>query len=82
MVTVCIAIIVVRKLVYQHSYTVNGETFAGLNFHGFHPMKFFTGKILRCLAFKTLSLYIFMENFHGTLENSEGLAQRIFPHLR
>ena len=35
-------------------YTVNGERFSGLNFRGFHPMKFFTGKVLRCLTFKAL----------------------------
>ena len=34
--------------------TVNGERFSGLNFRGFHPVKFFTGKLLLCLIFKTL----------------------------
>ena len=35
-------------------YTVNGERFTGLNFRGFHPIKFFTGKLLRCFMFKAL----------------------------
>ena len=35
-------------------HTVNGVRFAGLNFCGFHPMKFCTGKLSRCLTFKAL----------------------------
>ena len=32
------------------SQTVNGERFPGVNFHRFHPMKFFMGKLLWCLT--------------------------------
>ena len=35
--------------------TVNGETIAGLNFHGFHPMKFFTGNFHSALRLQHLS---------------------------
>ena len=31
---------------------VNVERFAGLNFYGFHPMKFFIRKLSQCLTFK------------------------------
>ena len=34
--------------------TINVERFAGLNFCGFHPMKFFMENLLRCLTFKVL----------------------------
>ena len=37
----------------NHVTTVIREIFAGLNSHGFHPLKFFTGKLLWCLTFKT-----------------------------
>ena len=41
----------------ENKCTVNGERFAGLNFCRFHPMKFFTGKLSRCLTFATTPLY-------------------------
>ena len=50
------------------------------------PMKFFTGKLSRWLTFKALKQHHHVqdsrENFRGTLENCESLAQRIFPCLR
>ena len=36
---------------------VNRERFAGLNFCGFHPMKFFMGILLRCLMLNNAILY-------------------------
>ena len=61
--------------------TVNGERFAGLNFRGFYPMKFFTGKLLWYLTFTTLKqrhytklAYISKysrKNFCGAFENCE-----------
>ena len=51
----------VLKFIGQPAYcttlscdTVNGERFAGLNFCGFHPMKFFMRKLSRFLTFTTL----------------------------
>ena len=37
--------------------SVNRERFTGLNFHGFHPMKFFTGKLSQCLMLNALKQY-------------------------
>ena len=34
--------------------TVNKERFAGLNFHGFYPMKLFTVKLSWCITFKAV----------------------------
>ena len=39
----------------EYSTSVNGERFTGLNFHGFHPIKF--GKLSRYLTLKTLKQY-------------------------
>ena len=80
----------------MHSYcilltiTVNGEKVAGLNIHVFSPMKFFAEILSRCIGHQC-SLLTYCkaknsrENFCGKLknhENSESLAQRIFPCLR
>ena len=68
--------------------TINVERFAGLNIHGFNPMKFFAEIISCALATSVYYLPIVKnsrENFHGTLkncENRESLAQRIFPRLQ
>ena len=69
-------------------YSVNGERFSGLNYRGFHLMKFFTGKVSQCLSFKALKqchytklVYInkySCKNFCSILENHkkhESLAQ-------
>ena len=65
--------------------TVNKERFAGLNFCGFHPMKFSQENFCSALYLQ-MTLYeackYSWENFHGALENRRSLAQRIFPHLR
>ena len=65
--------------------TVNVEIFAGLNIHGFSPMKFFMEIISQCIGHHCL-LFTYIaknsqENFHGTLKNHESLAQQIFLHL-
>ena len=39
---------------FKQVCTINGERFAGLKFCGFHPIKFFMGKLSRCLTFKAL----------------------------
>ena len=73
--------------------TVNGERFAGLNFCGFHYVKFTQENFHGALRLKHLniiqSLYNInkysRKNFWGTLEkheNRESLAQTIFPCLR
>ena len=59
-----VAIFICKEIIYIHctyishttkiKSTINGERFAGLNFCGFHPMEFFTEKLLWCLTFKTL----------------------------
>ena len=41
--------------------TVNRERFTGLNFCGFHPLKFFMGKLSWCLTFKTLKQHYHMK---------------------
>ena len=54
------------------------ERFAGLNIHGFSPIKVFT-EILLCCVGQKCSLFSVIkerclysqENFHGTLENRE-----------
>ena len=65
------------------------ERFTGLNIRGFDPIKVFTEIFLCCLGQKCLLYNIIKErclylrkNLHNTLENCEGLAQRIFPHLQ
>ena len=62
--------------------TINRKRFAGLNIHGFSPIKFFMGVLLQCLGqgayYLTIGKYS-RENFHGTLKNHESLAQQIFP---
>jgi len=42
-----VAIIIIHSRMFYvinsyYVHTVNGESFAGLNFHGFDPMKYFT----------------------------------------
>ena len=58
-----------RQIYHTFSTTVNGERFAGLNFRGFHPMKFFTGKLSWCLMFTTLKQhhYTKLVNIHGKI---------------
>ena len=73
-------------------YTVDVETFAGLNVHGFSFIKVFAEILLRCLGQRYSLFSIIKErclyswkNFSSTLENYEkckSLAQRIFPCLR
>ena len=57
----------------HRNYTVNGERFTGLNFCGFHPMKFFTGKLSWWLTLSTyacININKYSRNdFRGTLEN-------------
>ena len=58
------------------AYTVNGERFAGLNFRGFHPMKFFTGKTFVMLTLKQSHYTMLInkysrENFRDALKNRE-----------
>ena len=45
---------------------MNGERFAGLNFCGFHPMKSLTGKLSRCLTFKTFKQCHHMKLVYNT----------------
>ena len=70
-------------------YIVDMERFAGLNIHGFNPIEVFMEILPCCLGQKCLLYNIIKErclysrkNFDNTLENCEGLAQRIFPHLQ
>ena len=68
-------------------FTTNVERFAGLNIHGFHPMKFFTEILLQCLGQQCLLLYVIIakysrEYFCGTLknyENRESYPSESFP---
>ena len=52
-----------------HNSTVNGERFAGLNIHGFGPIRFFTEIFLQCLGQQCLLFKYSWENFCGTLKN-------------
>ena len=45
----------------MHEDTVNGERLAGLNFHGFHPMKFLMGKLSCFLTLRTLKQCHYMK---------------------
>ena len=58
---------------------VMGERFAGLNFRGFYPMKFFTEK-LSWYALNNTIMYIiiFMDVLLKTVKN----AKANFPHLQ
>ena len=49
----------VQPMLHIHTYTVNGERFAGVNFCGFHPMKFFIGKLLQALHLKHLKALLY-----------------------
>jgi len=66
--------------------TINGESFAGLNFHVLTPwsisQKYFCGSLVRNVV-NYSSCKIFTENFRDlrNRENHESLAQQIFPHL-
>ena len=65
-------------------YTVNVERFAGLNVHGFSPMKVFVAILLRCLGqqcvyYLTIVKYSWEQVL---LKTVKVLAQRIFPRLR
>ena len=74
----------------MYARTVNRERFTGLNFHGFHPMKFFTGNFCCALHLKYLNnaiiwnlVYIRGKTFAVLLKTAKNksLAQRIFSHL-
>ena len=73
------------------NYTINGKTFTGLNFRGFHPMEFSQENFCSALRLKysnnaiirSLNKYSWW-NFQGTLvkhENHESLAQRMFAGI-
>ena len=64
-------------------YTVNMERFAGLNIHGFSPMKVFAAILLWCLGqqcvyYLTIVKYSWEQVL---LKTVKVLAQRIFQHL-
>ena len=79
-------------ILYNKQYTVDGESFAGLNICGFSDIEVFAEIFSRCLGHKYSLFSIIKErhlylwkNFCGTPENREkceSLAQRIFPRLR
>ena len=65
--------------------TVDMERFAGLNIHGFSPMKFLRKYFCGALATSVHYLPIAKnsrENFRSKLKNRKSLAQRLFPHLQ
>ena len=58
------------------------KCFAGLNFRWFNPVKFLQENLRSALPYNAIINKYSWENFHGTLEKCESLAQRIFPRLQ
>ena len=51
------------------SQTVNGERFPGVNFHGFHPMKFVTGNLSWCLTLNNAIIQAYIKCFIAILRS-------------